>query len=177
MKVLEGNVVASGVKVGIVASRFNEFIVSKLVGGAQDALLRHGVEDDDITLAWVPGAFEIPLTAQKMAESGRFDTVICLGAVIKGATTHYDYVCAEVSKGVASVGLKTEVPVIFGVVTTDNIEQAIERAGTKAGNKGYDAACTAIEMVNLLRSMKIERHPENEVSSTRFNQNSKKRKQ
>lgn len=176
MKVLEGNVVANDVKVGIVASRFNEFIVSKLVGGARDALIRHGVKDDDITLAWVPGAFEIPLTAQKMAESGMYDAVICLGAVIKGATTHYDYVCAEVSKGVASVGLKTEVPVIFGVVTTDNIEQAIERAGTKAGNKGFDAACTAIEMVNLLRSMKPERRQENGISQNRFNQNSKKRK-
>ncbi|GFI30621.1 MAG: 6,7-dimethyl-8-ribityllumazine synthase [Lachnospiraceae bacterium] len=154
MRVLEGNVVANGTKVGIVASRFNEFIVSKLIGGAQDALIRHGVSDDDITLAWVPGAFEIPLTAQKMAETGNYDAVICLGAVIKGATTHYDYVCAEVSKGVAAVGLKTEIPVIFGVVTTDNIEQAIERAGTKAGNKGYDAACTAIEMVNLIQNMK-----------------------
>lgn len=153
MRVLEGNVVASNIKIGIVASRFNEFIVSKLVGGARDALLRHGVADQDITLAWVPGAFEIPLTAQKMAESKKYDAVICLGAVIKGATSHYDYVCAEVSKGVASVGLKTEIPVIFGVVTTDNIEQAIERAGTKAGNKGYDAACTAIEMVNLFQSM------------------------
>ena len=153
MRVLEGNVVANGTKVGIVASRFNEFIVSKLIGGAQDALIRHGVRDDDITLAWVPGAFEIPLTAQKMAETGNYDAVICLGAVIKGATTHYDYVCAEVSKGVAAVGLKTEIPVIFGVVTTDNIEQAIERAGTKAGNKGYDAACTAIEMVNLIQKI------------------------
>lgn len=154
MRVLEGNVVANGTKVGIVASRFNEFIVSKLVGGAEDALIRHGVNGDDITLAWVPGAFEIPLVAQKMAETGNYDAVICLGAVIKGATTHYDYVCAEVSKGVAAVGLKTEIPVIFGVVTTDNIEQAIERAGTKAGNKGYDAACTAIEMVNLMQNMK-----------------------
>lgn len=153
MRVLEGNVVADGIKIAIVASRFNEFIVSKLVGGAQDALLRHGVEDESITLAWVPGAFEIPLTAQKMAESGKYDAVICLGAVIKGATSHYDYVCAEVSKGVASVGLQTGIPVIFGVVTTDNIEQAIERAGTKAGNKGYDAACTAIEMVNLFQNL------------------------
>lgn len=151
MRVLEGNVVADKITIGIVAARFNEFIVSKLVGGAEDALLRHGVSDEDITLAWVPGAFEIPLAAQKMAESGKYDAVICLGTVIKGATTHYDYVCAEVSKGVAAVGLKTEIPVIFGVVTTDNIEQAIERAGTKAGNKGYDAACTAIEMVNLFR--------------------------
>ena len=153
MRVLEGNVVASSIKIGIVASRFNEFIVSKLVGGAHDALLRHGVVEQDVTLAWVPGAFEIPLTAQKMAESGKYDAVICLGAVIKGATSHYDYVCAEVSKGVASVGLQTGIPVIFGVVTTDNIEQAIERAGTKAGNKGYDAACTAIEMVNLFKAM------------------------
>lgn len=149
MRKLEGKVVGEGIKVGIVASRFNEFIVSKLVGGAQDALVRHGVEDDDITLAWVPGAFEIPMVAKKMAKSGKFDAVICLGAVIKGSTTHYDYVCAEVSKGVAQVGLETDVPTIFGVITTDNIEQAIERAGTKAGNKGYDAAVTAIEMVNL----------------------------
>lgn len=154
MRVLEGNVVANGTRVGIVASRFNEFIVSKLVSGAQDALLRHGVKDDDITLAWVPGSFEIPLTAQKMAESGNYDAVICLGTVIKGATSHYDHVCAEVSKGVATVGLKTGVPTIFGVVTTDNIEQAIERSGTKAGNKGYDAACAAIEMVNLIQNMK-----------------------
>lgn len=153
MRVLEGNVVANKITVGIVAARFNEFIVSKLVGGAQDALLRHGVSDEDITLAWVPGAFEIPLAAQKMAESGKYDAIICLGTVIKGATSHYDYVCAEVSKGIAAVGLKTEIPVIFGVVTTDNIEQAIERAGTKAGNKGYDAACTAIEMVNLFHKI------------------------
>lgn len=153
MKILEGKVVAQGTKIGIVASRFNEFIVSKLIGGAQDALIRHGVADNDITLAWVPGAFEIPLTAQKMAETSHYDAVICLGAVIRGATSHYDYVCAEVSKGIAAVGLKTEIPVIFGIVTTDNIEQAIERAGTKAGNKGYDAACTAIEMVNLIQEM------------------------
>ena len=154
MRVLEGNVVANGTRVGIVASRFNEFIVSKLVSGAQDALLRHGVKDDDITLAWVPGSFEIPLTAQKMAESGNYDAVVCLGTVIKGATSHYDHACAEVSKGVATVGLKTGIPTIFGVVTTDNIEQAIERSGTKAGNKGYDAACAAIEMVNLIQNMK-----------------------
>ena len=153
MKILEGKVVAQGTKIGIVASRFNEFIVSKLIGGAQDALIHYGVADNDITLAWVPGAFEIPLTAQKMAETGHYDAVICLGAVIRGATSHYDYVCAEVSKGIAAVGLKTEIPVIFGIVTTDNIEQAIERAGTKAGNKGYDAACTAIEMVNLIQEM------------------------
>lgn len=151
MKILEGNVVGSGARVGIVAARFNEFIVSKLVAGAEDALIRHSVDSESITLAWVPGAFEIPLVAQKMAASGRYDAVICLGAVIKGATSHYDYVCAEVSKGVATVGLNTGVPTIFGVVTTDNIEQAIERAGTKAGNKGYDAACTAIEMINLVK--------------------------
>lgn len=153
MKVLEGNVVAQGIKVGIVAARFNEFIVSKLVGGAQDALVRHGVSDDDITLAWVPGAFEIPVIAQRMAESGKYDAIVCVGAVIKGSTSHYDYVCAEVSKGIAAVGLQTGIPTAFGVLTTDNIEQAIERAGTKAGNKGYDAACTAIEMVNLMKSM------------------------
>lgn len=154
MKVLEGNVVAQGIKVGIVAARFNEFIVSKLISGAQDALVRHGVSDDDITLAWVPGAFEIPLVAQKMAETGNYDAIVCVGAVIKGSTSHYDYVCAEVSKGIATVSLKTQIPVAFGVLTTDNIEQAIERAGTKAGNKGYDAACTAIEMVNLIKNMK-----------------------
>lgn len=152
MKVLEGNVVGSGAKIGIVAARFNEFIVSKLIGGAEDALVRHGVSSDDITLAWVPGAFEIPIIAQKMAESNKYDAVICLGAVIKGSTSHYDYVCAEVSKGVATVGLNTGVPTIFGVLTTDNIEQAIERAGTKAGNKGYDVACTAIEMINLMKN-------------------------
>lgn len=153
MKVLEGNVVASGIKVGIVAARFNEFIVSKLVSGAEDACIRHGVNSDDIELAWVPGAFEIPLVAKKMAKSGKYDAVICLGAVIKGSTSHYDYVCAEVSKGIASVSLETELPVLFGVLTTDNIEQAIERAGTKAGNKGYDTACTAIEMVNLMKNL------------------------
>lgn len=151
MRVLEGNVVASGMKVGIVAARFNEFIVSKLVGGAEDACIRHGVNADDIELAWVPGAFEIPLVAKKMAQSGKYDAIVCVGAVIKGSTSHYDYVCAEVSKGIASVSLETEIPVMFGILTTDNIEQAIERAGTKAGNKGYDAACTAIEMVNLMK--------------------------
>ena len=153
MKVLEGKVVAEGAKIGIVAARFNEFIVSKLVAGARDGLVRHNVEDDDITLAWVPGAFEIPVMAKKMAESGKYDAVICLGAVIRGATSHYDYVCAEVSKGIASVSLETGVPVMFGVVTTDNIEQAIERAGTKAGNKGYDCALSAIEMINLAKQM------------------------
>ena len=153
MKVLEGNVVASGVKIGIVAARFNEFIVSKLVSGAEDALVRHGVNTDDIELAWVPGAFEIPVIAQKMAKSGKYDAVICLGAVIKGSTSHYDFVCAEVSKGVAMVGLESNVPTLFGVLTTDNIEQAIERAGTKAGNKGYDVACSAIEMINLVKNI------------------------
>lgn len=152
MRVLEGKVVGNDMKVGIVAARFNEFIVSKLIGGAEDALKRHDVDtDNNVDLAWVPGAFEIPIVAQKMAESGKYDAVICLGAVIKGSTSHYDYVCAEVSKGVATVGLKTGVPTIFGILTTDNIEQAIERAGTKAGNKGYDAATSAIEMVNLMR--------------------------
>lgn len=153
MKVLEGKVVAEGAKIGIVAARFNEFIVSKLVSGARDGLVRHNVDDDNITLAWVPGAFEIPVMAKKMAESGKYDAVICLGAVIRGATSHYDYVCAEVSKGVASVSLETGVPVMFGVITTDNIEQAIERAGTKAGNKGYDCALGAIEMINLAKQM------------------------
>lgn len=153
MKLLEGNVMGNGMKIGIVAARFNEFIVSKLIGGAEDALVRHGVDTDDIELAWVPGAFEIPLVAQKMAQSGKYDAVLCLGAVIKGSTSHYDYVCAEVSKGVATVSLNTGVPTLFGVLTTDNIEQAIERAGTKAGNKGYDVACSAIEMVDLMRNM------------------------
>lgn len=153
MKKLEGKLVAENIKIGIVAARFNEFIVNKLVGGAQDACVRHGVQDDDITIAWVPGAFEIPIIAKKMAESGKYDAIICLGAVIKGATSHYDYVCAEVSKGVAMVGMETGVPTLFGVLTTDNIEQAIERAGTKAGNKGYDVACSAIEMVNLIHNL------------------------
>ena len=153
MKKLEGKVVGQGIKVGVVAARFNEFIVSKLAGGASDALVRHGVSEDDITLAWVPGAFEIPMVANRMASSGKYDAIICLGAVIKGSTSHYDYVCAEVSKGIAQVGMNTGVPTIFGILTTENIEQAIERAGTKAGNKGYDAACTAIEMVNLLKEM------------------------
>lgn len=153
MKVLEGNVVAQGIKVGIVAARFNEFIVSKLVGGAMDGLIRHDVKEEDVTVAWVPGAFEIPVVAKKMAKSGKYDAVICLGAVIRGATSHYDYVCNEVSKGVASVSLETEIPVLFGVVTTENIEQAIERAGTKAGNKGYDCALSAIEMINLMKQI------------------------
>ncbi|HAZ95915.1 6,7-dimethyl-8-ribityllumazine synthase [uncultured Treponema sp.] len=156
MKVIEGKVVAGNtgkIKVGIVAARFNEFIVSKLVAGAKDGLVRHDVEDDDITLCWVPGAFEIPVAAKKMAESKKYDAVICLGAVIRGATSHYDYVCAEVSKGIAQVSLQTGIPVMFGVLTTDTIDQAIERAGTKAGNKGYDCALGAIEMVNLLKQM------------------------
>ena len=151
MKILEGNVVGTGARIGMVAARFNEFIVSKLVSGAEDALVRHGVDSDSITLAWVPGAYEIPVIAKKMAESGRYDAVICLGAVIKGSTSHYDLVCNEVSKGIAAVRLETGVPVLFGVITTDNIEQAIERAGTKAGNKGYDVACSAIEMINLIK--------------------------
>lgn len=153
MRTIEGKMVVDGVKIGIVAARFNEFIVSKLIGGAMDGLLRHNVLEEDITLAWVPGAFEIPLVAKKMAESGKFDAVICLGTVIRGATSHYDYVCSEVSKGIASVSLETNIPVMFGVVTTENIEQAIERAGTKAGNKGYDCALSAIEMINLLKQM------------------------
>ena len=153
MRTLEGKVVAREIKVGIVAARFNEFIVSKLVAGARDGLLRHDVKDEDIDLAWVPGAFEIPLIASKMAKSGKYDAVICLGAVIRGATSHYDYVCSEVSKGIASVSLTSDIPVMFGVLTTDNIEQAIERAGTKAGNKGYDCALGAIEMANLVRQL------------------------
>lgn len=153
MKVLEGNLVAEGLKIGIVAARFNEFIVSKLIGGAEDALKRHGVREEDIELAWVPGAFEISLIAQKMAHSKKYDAVICLGAVIKGATSHYDYVCAEVSKGIATVSLNSNIPVMFGVLTTDSIEQAIERAGTKAGNKGFDVAVSAIEMCNVIKTL------------------------
>ena len=140
-------------KVGIVAARFNEFIVSKLIGGARDGLLRHDVSEDDIDLAWVPGAFEIPVVAKKMAESKKYDAIICLGAVIRGSTSHYDYVCAEVSKGVAQVSMTAGIPVMFGILTTDTIEQAIERAGTKAGNKGYECALGAIEMVNLLKEI------------------------
>ena len=155
MNVYEGSLVSQGIKVGIVAARFNEFIVSKLVSGALDGLKRHDVKDEDIHVAWVPGAFEIPLIASKMANSGKYDAVICLGAVIRGATSHYDYVCNEVSKGVAQAGLNSGVPVLFGVVTTENIEQAIERAGTKAGNKGYDCALGAVEMVNLIKCMSL----------------------
>lgn len=152
MKIIEGNLVAEGLKIGVVVGRFNEFIVSKLLGGALDGLKRHGVDENNIEVAWVPGAFEIPLVAKKMVNSNKYDAVICLGAVIKGSTPHFDYVCAEASKGIATVSLQTEKPVVFGVLTTDTIEQAIERAGTKAGNKGYDAAVTAIEMANLLKN-------------------------
>ena len=148
--IIEGYISGKGLKFGIVAARFNEFIVNKLVGGALDTLHRHEAADSDIDVAWVPGAFEIPLVAKKMAASGKYDAVLCIGAVIRGSTTHYDYVCSEVSKGVAQVGLQTGVPTIFGVVTTENIEQAIERAGTKAGNKGADAAMAAMEMASLL---------------------------
>ncbi len=153
MKVIEGNFSGKGLKVGIIAGRFNEFISSKLIGGALDALKRHEVSEDNIELAWVPGAFEMPLVAQKMARSGKYDAVITLGAVIRGSTPHFDYVCSEVSKGVASVSLETGIPVIFGVLTTNTIEECIERAGTKAGNKGFDAGVSAIEMVNLLKGM------------------------
>ena len=153
MKTFEGKLVAQNMKVAIVAARFNEFITSKLIGGAMDGLTRHGVQEEDISLAWVPGAFEIPLIASKMAASGKYDAVICLGAVIRGSTSHYDYVCAEVSKGIAQVSLQSQVPVLFGVLTTDTIEQAIERAGTKAGNQGHDCALSAVEMVNLIREV------------------------
>ncbi|HBH0786640.1 6,7-dimethyl-8-ribityllumazine synthase [Clostridioides difficile] len=140
-------------KIGIINSRFNEFITSKLLSGAEDCLLRHDVSPENIEIVWVPGAFEIPLVAQKMAKSGKYDAIICLGCVIRGATSHYDYVCSEVSKGIAKVSLDSELPVIFGIVTTENIEQAIERAGTKAGNKGYDCAMNALEMANLFKSL------------------------
>lgn len=153
IKTNEGNLVASGLKIAIVVSRFNEFITSKLLGGAIDSLDRHGCLEKDIEVTWTPGAFEIPLVAQKLAAKGTYDAIICLGAVIRGSTPHFDYVCAEVSKGVAKVGLDSGLPVIFGVLTTENIEQAIERAGTKAGNKGFDAALTAIEMANLLKTI------------------------
>ena len=153
MRVYEGKLVSEKIRVGMVAARFNEFIVSKLIDGAVDGLRRHGVEDDCIDLAWVPGAFEIPLIASQMAKSGKYDAVICLGAVIRGSTSHYDYVCSEVSKGIAQVSLKSDIPVMFGVLTTDTIEQAIERAGTKAGNKGFDCAAGAIEMVNLMQEI------------------------
>lgn len=153
MRILEGNLIGQDKNFAIVAGRFNEFIVSKLIDGSLDAFKRHGVEEENIDLAWVPGAFEIPLIAKKLAKSGKYAGVVCLGTVIRGATSHYDYVCGEVSKGIANVSLDTEVPVIFGIVTTENIEQAIERAGTKAGNKGFDAAMAAIEMANLLENI------------------------
>ena len=153
MNTFEGKLVAEGIKVGIVAARFNEFITSKLLGGAIDALTRENVKEDDVDIAWVPGAYEIPLVASKMAKSGKYDAIICLGAVIRGSTSHYDYVCAEVSKGIAQVSLNEGIPVMFGVLTTDTIEQAIERAGTKAGNKGFECGQGAIEMVNLLKQI------------------------
>lgn len=153
MKVFEGKLISKKIRIGIVAARFNEFITSKLLSGALDTLKRHDVEEDDIHVAWVPGAFEIPLIASKMANSGNYDAVICLGAVIRGSTTHYDYVCSEVSKGIAQTSMASGIPVMFGILTTENIEQAIERAGTKAGNKGADCAAGAIEMVNLIREM------------------------
>jgi 6,7-dimethyl-8-ribityllumazine synthase len=152
-KLYEGSLVGKGLKFGIVVSRFNEFITNKLLSGAQDALLRHGVADDDIEIAWVPGAFEIPVIARKMAAGGTYNAVICLGAVVRGSTPHFDYVAAEVSKGVAKVSLETGVPVTYGVITADTLEQAIERAGTKAGNRGFDAAADAIEMANLMKNM------------------------
>lgn len=153
MRKIEGIYNGEKMKIAIVASRFNEFITNKLIGGAEDCLLRHGVAENDIVLAWVPGAFEIPMIAKKLAASGKYDAVICLGAVIRGATSHYDYVCAEVSKGIAQASMETGVPVLFGVLTTDTIEQAIERAGTKAGNKGTDCAMGALEMANLLKEV------------------------
>lgn len=154
-RTFEGNLVGTGLKVGIVVGRFNEFITSKLLGGALDALKRHGVEENSVDVAWVPGAFEIPLIAQKLAKSGKYDAVITLGTVIRGSTPHFDYVCNEAAKGVSATALKTGIPVIFGVLTTDTIEQAIERAGTKAGNKGWEAAAAAIEMANLVKDIEI----------------------
>ncbi|MFZ5646519.1 MAG: 6,7-dimethyl-8-ribityllumazine synthase [Bacillota bacterium] len=153
VKVFEGHLLGQGLRFGLVVGRFNEFITNKLLSGAMDALKRHGVEEQDIEIAWVPGAFEIPMVARRMVSLGRYDAVICLGAVIRGATPHFDYVAAEVSKGIAKVGLDSGVPAIFGVITADTIEQAIERAGTKAGNKGWDAAVTAIEMANLVKGI------------------------
>lgn len=153
MKTIEGQLSAQGLRIGIVVARFNEFINSKLLSGALDALKRHGADEDAVDVAWVPGAFEIPMIAQKMAESKKYDAVICLGTVIRGSTSHYDYVCAEVSKGVAQVGMASGVPTMFGVLTTDTIEQAIERAGTKAGNKGFDVAMAAMEMANLIKAL------------------------
>lgn len=153
MKTLEGKLTAKNMKIAIVIARFNEFITSKLLSGCIDCLIRHEAADEDLTVAWVPGAFEIPMAAKKLAESGKYDAVICLGAVIRGATPHFDYVCAEASKGIAQVSMQTGVPVAFGVLTTENIQQAVERAGTKAGNKGVDCAMTAMEMVNLFKEM------------------------
>lgn len=153
MKTLEGKLTAKNMKIAIVVARFNEFITSKLLSGCIDCLIRHEAADEDFTVAWVPGAFEIPMAAKKLAESGKYDAVICLGAVIRGATPHFDYVCAEASKGIAQVSMQTGVPVAFGVLTTENIQQAVERAGTKAGNKGVDCAMTAMEMVNLFKEM------------------------
>lgn len=153
MKTLEGKLTAKNMKIAIVVARFNEFITSKLLSGCIDCLIRHEAADEDLTVAWVPGAFEIPMAAKKLAESGKYDAVICLGAVIRGATPHFDYVCAEASKGIAQVSMQTGVPVAFGVLTTENIQQSVERAGTKAGNKGVDCAMTAMEMVNLFKEM------------------------
>ena len=153
MKTLEGKLTAKNMKIAIVVARFNEFITSKLLSGCIDCLIRHEAADEDLTVAWVPGAFEIPMATKKLAESGKYDAVICLGAVIRGATPHFDYVCAEASKGIAQVSMQTGVPVAFGVLTTENIQQAVERAGTKAGNKGVDCAMTAMEMVNLFKEM------------------------
>lgn len=153
MKTLEGKLTAKNMKIAIVVARFNEFITSKLLSGCIDCLIRHEADDEDLTVVWVPGAFEIPMAAKKLAESGKYDAVICLGAVIRGATPHFDYVCAEASKGIAQVSMQTGVPVAFGVLTTENIQQAVERAGTKAGNKGVDCAMTAMEMVNLFKEM------------------------
>ena len=153
MNIYEGKLVPGDLKIGIVASRFNEFIVSKLIGGADDALRRHNVKDENVDLAWVPGAFEIPLVASKMAQSGKYDAVLCLGAVIRGSTDHYEYVANEVTKGIAAVSLKTGVPIMFGVLTCDNLEQAIERAGSKVGNKGFEAAVSAIETINVIKSL------------------------
>ena len=167
MKRFEGKLVSENIRVGVVCARFNDFIVSRLLAGCEDTLLRHGVREEDIAVAWVPGAFEIPLIASKMAKSGKYDAVIALGAVIRGSTSHYDYVCSEVSKGIANVSLNSDIPVMFGVLTTDNIEQAIERAGTKAGNKGYDCAAGAIEMVNLIHELD-KRTADNSLSVTPF---------
>ena len=153
MNIIQGNVIGQGMKIALVVSRFNEFITNKLLSGAEDGLVRHGVDGADIDAYWVPGAFELPLLGQKLAQSGKYDAVICLGAVIRGSTSHYDLVCSETAKGIAQASMHTGVPVLFGVITTENIEQAIERAGTKAGNKGYDCALSAVEMVNLIREI------------------------